>query len=43
MHQAELLFTDNETNPERLFGNAQTCPYVKDAFHDIWFTETRTR
>jgi hypothetical protein len=28
-----LLFTDNETNRERLFGAANTSPYVKDAFH----------
>jgi hypothetical protein len=29
----ELLFTDNETNAERLFGAASASPYVKDAFH----------
>jgi hypothetical protein len=29
----ELLFTDNETNMERLFGQKSTTPYVKDAFH----------
>ena len=29
----ELLFTDNETNRERLFGEANVTPYVKDAFH----------
>jgi hypothetical protein len=29
----ELLFTDNETNAERLFGVGNTQPYVKDAFH----------
>jgi hypothetical protein len=28
-----LLFTDNETNQERLFGAANTSRYVKDAFH----------
>lgn len=27
------LFTENETNQERLFGKANTIPYVKDAFH----------
>jgi len=30
---AELLFTDNETNGERLWGVANENPYVKDAFH----------
>jgi hypothetical protein len=30
---AELLFTENETNMERLFGVASGTPYVKDAFH----------
>ena len=28
-----LLFTDNETNQERLFGVPNPSPYVKDAFH----------
>jgi hypothetical protein len=28
-----LLFTENETNVERLFGRANPQPYVKDAFH----------
>jgi Mannosylglycerate hydrolase MGH1-like glycoside hydrolase domain len=28
-----LLFTENETNHERLFGSANASPYVKDAFH----------
>jgi hypothetical protein len=31
--EPELLFTDNETNMERLFGQKSTTPYVKDAFH----------
>jgi hypothetical protein len=30
----DLLFTDNETNAERLFGVPNAVPYVKDAFHD---------
>ncbi len=30
---SELLFTENETNTERLFGVANGGPYVKDAFH----------
>jgi hypothetical protein len=29
----DLLFTENETNVERLFGVANPGPYVKDAFH----------
>ncbi|HTV58177.1 MAG TPA: glucosidase [Verrucomicrobiae bacterium] len=29
----ELLFTENETNNERLFGQKSKSPYVKDAFH----------
>jgi hypothetical protein len=29
----ELLFTENETNNERLFGVPSRTPYVKDAFH----------
>jgi hypothetical protein len=30
----EVLFTENETNNERLFDRANTSPFVKDAFHD---------
>jgi hypothetical protein len=30
----ELLFTENETNAERLFGAPSGSPYVKDAFHE---------
>ena len=29
----ELVFTENETNTERLFGAPNRTPYVKDAFH----------
>jgi hypothetical protein len=29
----ELLFTENETNYERLFGASNASPFVKDAFH----------
>jgi hypothetical protein len=28
-----LLFTENETNNERIFGTPNASPYVKDAFH----------
>jgi len=30
----ELLFTENESNAERLWRQANHCPYVKDAFHE---------
>jgi hypothetical protein len=30
----ELLFTENDSNNERLFGAANATPYVKDAFHE---------
>ena len=29
----ELLFTENETNPQRLWGQPNASPWVKDAFH----------
>jgi mannosylglycerate hydrolase MGH1-like protein/glycosyl hydrolase family 63 len=29
----EVIFTDNETNSERLYGSPNANPYVKDAFH----------
>ncbi len=29
----ELLFTENESNAQRLWGQPNTSPYVKDAFH----------
>ncbi len=32
---AELLFTENETNFERLFGVSNTSPYVKDGINDF--------
>ena len=31
---AELLFTENESNASRLWGQANPSPYVKDAFHE---------
>jgi hypothetical protein len=30
---SDLVFTENETNCERLFDTQNTSPYVKDAFH----------
>lgn len=32
--EVPLLFTENETNNERVFGTANPQPYVKDAFHN---------
>ncbi len=29
----ELLFTENETNTQRLYGTPSPTPYIKDAFH----------
>ena len=29
-----LLFTENETNNQRLFGTANAGPYVKDGIND---------
>ncbi len=31
---AELLFTENESNASRLWGQPSPSPYVKDAFHE---------
>jgi hypothetical protein len=31
----ELLFTENETNNQRLFNTPNVTPYVKDAFHEF--------
>ncbi len=33
--KAECLFTENESNMERLFSTANSTPYVKDAFHRL--------
>jgi hypothetical protein len=30
----DLLFTENETNFQRMYGGKNRTPYVKDAFHD---------
>jgi hypothetical protein len=32
--EPELLFTENESNAARLWGQANPTPYVKDAFHN---------
>ena len=39
----ELLFTDNETNIERLYGQKNRTPYVKDAFHRYLIAGRATR
>jgi len=33
--EAPLIFTENETNLERLFGAPNVGPFVKDAFHEL--------
>ena len=33
MARPELLFTENESNASRLWGQPNASPYVKDAFH----------
>jgi len=30
---AQLLFTENESNSDKLWGQPNKSPYVKDAFH----------
>jgi hypothetical protein len=37
----ELLFTDNETNNSRLWGQPNASPYVKDAFHEYVISSRR--
>jgi len=32
--RGEMLFTENETNNERIFGNTNASPYVKDSIND---------
>src|SRR4030095_17109732 len=32
---SDILFTENETNNERLYGIPNPHPYVKDAFHEV--------
>jgi hypothetical protein len=39
----ELLFTENETNAERLFRSPNSAPFVKDAFHDAVIHGRRER
>jgi hypothetical protein len=34
--KTSLLFTENETNNERVFGKPNATPYVKDAFHNYF-------
>ena len=37
----ELLFTENETNAQRLWGQPNASPYVKDGFHDYVISGNR--
>jgi len=37
----ELLFTDNESNAGRLWGQSNPSPYVKDAFHNYVISGNR--
>lgn len=30
----DLIFTNNESNEQKLFNNVNKCPYAKDAFHE---------
>jgi len=39
--EPELLFTENETNAERIFGAPNASPYVKDAFHRFIVNDER--
>ena len=34
--KTSLLFTENQTNNERVFGKPNASPYVKDAFHNYF-------
>lgn len=38
----ELLFTENETNFERLYNKPNAVPYVKDAFHEYLIRKNQT-
>ncbi|CAC5376285.1 Uncharacterized protein YMR196W [Mytilus coruscus] len=33
-HPAQLIFTENDTNYEKLYGTGNQSPYVTDAFHE---------
>jgi hypothetical protein len=39
----EILFTENETNFERIFQSQNKSPYVKDAFHDYVMTGNQAK
>lgn len=38
----DTLFTENETNTERIFGSKNNSPFVKDAFHEAICQENET-
>lgn len=37
----ELLFTENESNNQRLFNVSNSAPYVKDAFHEYLISQRK--
>src|ERR1700736_3595576 len=38
----EFLFTENETNFQRLYGSENFCPFVKDSFHEYLISGKKT-
>jgi hypothetical protein len=40
--KAQTLYTENETNKEKLWGAANASPYVKDAFHRYVINDEKT-
>lgn len=40
---SDCVFTENDTNAERLFGVKNASPYVKDAFHDYLIQQDLSR
>ncbi|HEV3064042.1 MAG TPA: hypothetical protein VGX93_01815 [Chthoniobacterales bacterium] len=38
----EFLFTENETNFQRLYGSENFCPFVKDSFHEYLISGRKT-
>ena len=40
--KAERLYTENESNAEKLWGSTNASPYVKDAFHRYLINDEKT-
>ena len=40
--KAEMLYTENESNAEKLWGSTNASPYVKDAFHRYLINDEKT-